>query len=117
MQPLCHKIIPNFFKSVLCKSATDAEILEEQGLDVQKLKAKCSLVCPMESVECHMEHLLSQQDGFCNQISMIEEKITVAGHLIFFLPKFHCELNPFEMVCISYQAECVLIYYIVLGMV
>lgn len=97
MKPLCHKNIPHFFKSVLCKSVTNAKVLEEQGFDVQKLKAKCSPVCPIESVGCCIEHLLSQQDGFCNQISMIEEKkITVAGHLISFFQSFTVNSIPLK---------------------
>ncbi|KAF8578106.1 hypothetical protein K439DRAFT_1363037 [Ramaria rubella] len=44
-----------------------------------------------------MAHLLSQQDDFVNQISMLETIIKEAGHECIFLPKFHCELNPIEM--------------------
>ena len=42
--------------------------------------------------------LLSQQDDFKNQPSMLETLIQGAGHECIFLPKFHCELNPIEMV-------------------
>ncbi|KIK82077.1 hypothetical protein PAXRUDRAFT_77717, partial [Paxillus rubicundulus Ve08.2h10] len=41
--------------------------------------------------------LLSQQDDFINQVSVLETFINKAGHLCIFLPKFHCELNPIEM--------------------
>jgi hypothetical protein len=73
-------------------------VLEERGFNVSNLKAKCSPVCPIESTECCMARLLSQQDDFKNQISMLEALIQDAGHLCIFLPKFHCELNPIEMV-------------------
>ena len=33
-----------------------------------------------------------------NQESMLEKHIKAAGHECIFLPKFHCELNPIEMV-------------------
>jgi hypothetical protein len=46
-----------------------------------------------------MAHLLSNQDDFKNQVSMLEELICQKGHKIIFLPKFHCELNPIEMAC------------------
>jgi hypothetical protein len=46
-----------------------------------------------------MARLLSKQDDFQLQKSLLEEKITEHGHLCVFLPKFHCELNPIEMVC------------------
>ncbi|KIK32812.1 hypothetical protein CY34DRAFT_110837 [Suillus luteus UH-Slu-Lm8-n1] len=72
-------------------------VLTEQGFDVRQLKAKCSPVCPFESKGCCMAHLLSQQDDFANQESMLETLIKKTGHLCILLPKFHCELNPIEM--------------------
>jgi hypothetical protein len=73
-------------------------VLTERGFDVRQLKAKCSPVCPFESKNCCMARLLSQQDDFVNQESMLETLIKKSGHLCIFLPKFHCELNPIEMV-------------------
>ncbi|KIJ21177.1 hypothetical protein PAXINDRAFT_51730, partial [Paxillus involutus ATCC 200175] len=72
-------------------------VLEERGFDVTGLKTKCSPVCPFESTGCCMARLLSRQDDFVNQVSMLEKFIDEAGHLCIFLPKFHCELNPIEM--------------------
>jgi len=62
------------------------------------MKAKCSPVCPFESQNCCMARLLSQQEDFMNQPSMLELMIKEKGHECIFLPKFHCELNPIEMV-------------------
>jgi hypothetical protein len=73
-------------------------VLEEGGFNVSRLRAKCSPVCPFKSQSCCMARLLSQQDDFMNQPSMLETLITSAGHKSVFLPKFHCELNPIEMV-------------------
>ncbi|PCH44458.1 hypothetical protein WOLCODRAFT_154500 [Wolfiporia cocos MD-104 SS10] len=72
-------------------------VLEERGFDVQGIRAKCSPVCPWENSNCCMARLLSKQDDFANQLSMLETVITEAGHICIFLPKFHCELNPIEM--------------------
>ncbi|EGN99221.1 hypothetical protein SERLA73DRAFT_152883 [Serpula lacrymans var. lacrymans S7.3] len=72
-------------------------ILEEHRFNVQKLRAKCSPVCPWENEDCCMARLLSKQDDFINQPSMLETLIKGAGHECIFLPKFHCELNPIEM--------------------
>ncbi|KIO01803.1 hypothetical protein M404DRAFT_149155 [Pisolithus tinctorius Marx 270] len=72
-------------------------VLEERGFDLTGLRSKCSPVCPFESQQCCMARLLSQQDDFCNQTSMLEKLIEDAGHICLFLPKFHCELNPIEM--------------------
>src|SRR6266481_8102478 len=56
--------------------------------------------CQAESQNCCMTHLLSQQEDFVDQESMLESMIKEQGHLCIFLPKFHCELNPIEMVCV-----------------
>jgi len=78
-------------------------VLKERGFDLyksgKKMKAKCSPVCPLENTDCCMARLLSRQDDFNNQLSMLETIISNAGHKCIFLPKFHCELNPIEMVC------------------
>ena len=75
-------------------------ILKERGFDVSRLKAKCKPVCPFESKGCCMARLLSQQDDFVHQESMLETCIKAAGHECIFLPKFHCKLNPIEMVSV-----------------
>ncbi|KAG2073340.1 hypothetical protein BDR04DRAFT_938267, partial [Suillus decipiens] len=72
-------------------------VLEERGFNIQGLRAKCAPVCPFESTGCCMARLLSQQDDFRCQTSMLEQLIQDAGHECIFLPKFHCELNPIEM--------------------
>ena len=55
--------------------------------------------------------LLSQQDDFKNQCSMLEEHITAKGHICIFLPNFHCELNPIEMVSIEFLFYSLLFIY------
>ena len=75
------------------------QTLEEQGFSTKGLQAKCSPVCSVESTDCCMARLLSCQDDFANQVSMLEHLIVKAKHKCIFLPKFHCELNPIEMVC------------------
>jgi len=73
------------------------QVLEERGFNVQKLRVKCSPICPWENEDCCMARLLSKQDDFTNQPSMLEALIKDAGHKCIFLLKFHCELNPIEM--------------------
>ena len=81
-------------------------VLQERGFDLRGLRAKCTPVCPFESRGCCMARLLSQQDDFCNQMSMLEQLIRDAGHECLFLPKFHCELNPIEMVWMFLLTFC-----------
>jgi len=77
------------------------QMLEEHGFNIHGMCVKCSPVCPFKNSDCCMAHLLSKQNDFHLQISLLEQKITSRGHLCIFLPKFHYELNPIEMACIS----------------
>jgi len=76
------------------------QTLEERGFNVRGMRAKCRPVCPFESESCCMARLLSKQDDFRFQDSLLEHKVKAKGHICMFLPKFHCELNPIEMVCV-----------------
>jgi hypothetical protein len=74
------------------------QTLTEQGFILERMPARCSPVCPIDNQDCCMARLLSNQDDFCHQESLLEQKIKARGHFCIFLPKFHCELNPIEMV-------------------
>jgi len=76
------------------------QTLEECGFNVRGMHAKCSPVCPFENENCCMACLLSKQDNFRFQDSLLEHKIKNRGHHCIFLPKFHCELNLIKMVCV-----------------
>ncbi|KIJ92166.1 hypothetical protein K443DRAFT_114001 [Laccaria amethystina LaAM-08-1] len=80
------------------------QTLEECGFNVSRLCAKCALVCPLENDDCCMAHILSKQDDFANQISVLETVIQEAGHECIFLLKFHCELNPIKMVSHNFSS-------------
>ena len=54
--------------------------------------------------DCCMQQLLSLQDDFKNEKPLLQLIIEGAGHICLFLPKFHCELNPIELVW--GQAKC-----------
>ncbi|KAF9494269.1 hypothetical protein BDN71DRAFT_1393551 [Pleurotus eryngii] len=45
-----------------------------------------------------MQHVLSLQSDFHNEKPLLQLIIKQAGHKCVFLPKFHCNLNPIEMV-------------------
>ena len=48
--------------------------------------------------DCCMQYMLSQEQDFRNEKPLLQIVIEKAGHKCIFLPKFHCELNPIEMV-------------------
>jgi biotin synthase-like enzyme len=47
---------------------------------------------------CCMQRVLSLQPDFKQEKPLLQLVIEKAGHKCLFLPKFHCELNPIEMV-------------------
>ncbi|KAF7332403.1 DDE family endonuclease [Mycena kentingensis (nom. inval.)] len=47
---------------------------------------------------CCMQRLLSVQDDFKAEKPLLQLLIEKRGHICLFLPRFHCELNPIEMV-------------------
>jgi len=93
------------FRGKIQKMRTEAgeakglkQVLEEHSFNITGMSAKCSPVCSFENNNCCMACLLSKQDNFRLQISLLEQKIKDKGHNCIFLPKFHCKLNPIEMV-------------------
>jgi hypothetical protein len=52
---------------------------------------------PEKSPICCMRKVLSLQADFRAEIPRLQQIIQDAGHKCYFLPKFHCELNPIEM--------------------
>lgn len=55
-------------------------------------------VISSQPTDCCMQMVLSLQYDFKNEKPQLQTKIEDRGHLCLFLPKFHCELNPIEMV-------------------
>ncbi|KIJ56286.1 hypothetical protein M422DRAFT_96844, partial [Sphaerobolus stellatus SS14] len=49
------------------------------------------------SSTCCMPKALQSQADFCAEKSLLQTILEEAGHHCYFLPKFHCELNPIEM--------------------
>jgi hypothetical protein len=48
------------------------QALEECSFNITRMPAKCSSVCPIENDNCYMAHLLSKQDDFHLQESLLE---------------------------------------------
>jgi hypothetical protein len=46
---------------------------------------------------CCMHRVLVLQEDFQSKKPLIQSIIEDAGHMCIFLPRFHCELNPIEM--------------------
>lgn len=46
--------------------------------------------------KCCLEKILSAQDDFVNQKSILEETIINNGHMMTLYPKYHCETNWIE---------------------
>ena len=61
-------------------------VLEERGINASRLSAD------------DMRIVLAHHDDFQNEKTIVEHYLESQGHKVFFLPKFHCELNPIERV-------------------
>ncbi|QRV95331.1 DDE superfamily endonuclease [Ceratobasidium sp. AG-Ba] len=85
-----HITYPGYFKGI-------AQLLQERGFSVSGLRLQCAAPkkCSPGS-GCCARQLLSEQPGFAEQQSALEEIAESKGCRILFLPKFHCELNPIE---------------------
>ena len=82
-----------------------AIILEERGyVNTHKLRAECkNFKCAApelgtSSQACCCRRLLFNEPDFVNVKSILELHCEKRGFKVLFLPKFHCELNPLEMV-------------------
>ena len=71
-----------------------------------KIKAKCNPISPDTNIDCCLARILSLHKDFQDQKPRIQQTIEDAGHLCIFLPKFHCELNPIEMVGLVSRSLC-----------
>ena len=59
-------------------------VLEERGVNTKRMKAE------------KMREVLGEMTDFKYEKTKVEKLVTSRGHRAFFIPKFHCELNPIE---------------------
>ena len=84
-------------------------VLEERGLWRTGMKLECRekwtdteggkhtrKSCLVGVEDCCARRLMDSQPDFKEQRGMLEEELVKRGHLVFFYPKFHCELNWIE---------------------
>lgn len=115
------KLQPKGMRRVLRVSISAISYTDEQerGYEVASKLKICNKNrggCPADGSECSMTAMLLRQQDFREQKSVLEQTITGAGHLCIFLPKYHCELNPIEMVSsFHFSASLCLLLRSVLG--
>ena len=69
-------------------------ILRERGIDTESTKAD------------DMHTVLSFHKDFSVENAIVEEYLKGRGHQVYFLPKFHCELNAIERVWAQAKVYC-----------
>ena len=67
-------------------------VLEERGVNTKGMNGE------------KMREILGSHNGFKNVKSRVEQFLAERGHIVYMLPKFHCELNSIERVWA--QAKC-----------
>ena len=69
-------------------------ILMERGLWREELHLKCKSCC--DEGNCCVTSVLAAQPDFKEHSSLLEDAVRESGHLLRFLPKFHCEFSFVE---------------------
>lgn len=76
--------------------ARNAEASDLFGDDDPDLPCQ-DVLHPSLATNCCMRRIVSCQKDFLTEKPLLQIVIESAGHKCYFLPKFHCELNPIEM--------------------
>jgi transposase len=78
------------------------QILEKRGMhQYAALQTECpsfKSTDPGEKSKCCCRRVVFNLPDFAETKSLLEEECEIDGVEVLFLPKFHCELNPIEMV-------------------
>ena len=69
-------------------------IFRERGINTERMNAK------------DMRIVLSFHEDFANEKTILEHYMQKRGHMMFYLPKFHCELNAIERVWAQAKLHC-----------
>jgi hypothetical protein len=70
---------------------------QEDTLDDTILEDASEVVDKPENKWCCLYQVLSLQEDFANEKPEIQHYLEGRGHICMFYPKFHCEINPIEM--------------------
>ena len=94
------------------RQVAEAEAMgQEENLMDDVVSQAEELVTTPENNWCCMHRVLSLQDDFVNEKPLLQHYLEGRGHICMFLPKFHCELNPIEMLW-GYAKYCESIFII-----
>jgi len=74
---------------------------EAMGAEDTMTDANCTQAEESETISaarwCCISRVLSLQEDFVEEKPLLQHYLKGQGHVCMFLPKFHCELNPIEM--------------------
>ena len=70
---------------------------QEDALDDADFNEATEVVEEPQNKWCCLYRVLSLQDDFVNEKPEIQHYLEGRGHVCLFYPKFHCEINPIEM--------------------
>jgi hypothetical protein len=81
-----------------CK-VLDQLLHEAQAAADEPLEESGNTILQVDSshTDCCIKKMIANQQDFRSERPLIQLIIEEAGHKCWFLPKFHCELNPIEM--------------------
>ena len=91
---------PYFESNITEQVSADLEDNEDFGLKCHDSSKLLWRGDDNEELERTQEEEADLESGIEDEISRLEILIKDAGHRCIFLQKFHCKLNPIEMVCL-----------------
>src|SRR5882762_1231745 len=96
------------------RHVVEAEAMGQESSLTGAKVAKANSTVPLAPPDkwCCAYQVLSLQDDFVNEKPLLQHYIEGRGHVCMFLPKFHCELNPIEMLWGYAKYRKSLVYYI-----
>ena len=78
---------------------------QEDSLDDAILDEASAIIEEPQNRWCCLYRVISSQDDFMNEKPEIQHYLEGRGHICMFYPKFHCEINPIEMLW-GYMKYC-----------
>jgi hypothetical protein len=93
------KVVGECAACKMSRKALDQLLREAQAAADEPLEESGNTILRVDSsrTDCCMKKMIANQQDFRSERPLIQLIIEEAGHKCWFLPKFHCELNPIEM--------------------
>ena len=91
------KVVGECAMCKLLHKALDLLLCETQAVADEPLEEASNVILDSKCTDCCMRKMIASQQDFKSKKPLIQLICKEVGHECWFLPKFHCELNPIEI--------------------